>query len=124
MEWNRPLYLRVVELAPKAALHDPRFSPVDKDELPATRLEISVLAAPRPLVDARDLVLGRDGVELKKGSAHAVFLPQVAPEHGWDRNKLLQQLALKAGLPEDGWRDAELSVFRGEVFGEPRKTAG
>ena len=61
---------------------------------------------------------GRDGVLLEKGPRKAVFLPQVATEQGWGRRELLEHLALKAGLPRDGWRDASFSVFRAEVFGE------
>jgi AMMECR1 domain-containing protein len=57
-------------------------------------------------------------VDLRRGTAHSVFLPQVAAEHGWGVEQLLRQLALKAGLAEDGWRDAELRVFQGERFGE------
>ena len=52
------------------------------------------------------------------GPAFAVLLPQVAADRGWDADELLNQLARKAGLQEDAWRDAELSVFRAEVFGE------
>jgi len=50
-----------------------------------------------------------------------VFLPQVAPEQGWDRDTMLTTLCLhKAGLPADAWKhDAELFVFTAQVFGEP-----
>jgi AMMECR1 domain-containing protein len=48
-----------------------------------------------------------------------VFLPQVAPEQGWDVSQTLTHLASKAGLPEDAWKDgAEFLVFQAEVFGE------
>ena len=48
----------------------------------------------------------------------SVFLPQVAPEQKWDSQRFAEQLALKAGLARDGWRDATLATFRAEVFGE------
>ena len=32
--------------------------------------------------------------------------------------ELLRQLSRKAGLGEDAWREAELSVFEAEIFGE------
>ncbi len=112
------LYRTVINLASKAAFNDPRFSPLVADELPRVRIEISALTPMRPLGNADDLVIGRDGVHLSQGAASAVFLPQVALEHGWTVDVLLRQLALKAGLPQDGWREADLEVFTAEVFRE------
>ncbi len=113
------LYRNVIDLASKAAFDDPRFPPLVVDELPGVRIEVSVLTPPRPLGNADDLVIGRDGVHLSKGVATAVYLPQVALEHGWTVDVLLRQLALKAGLAEDAWREADLELFTAEVFGEP-----
>ena len=59
-------------------------------------------------------------MQIKKEAAGAVFLPQVAVEQGWNVEKLLQQLARKAGLREDDWPSARLSVFEAHVFGEPK----
>ena len=115
------LYRTVINLASKAAFNDPRFPPLVADELPRVRIEISALTPMRPLGNADDLVLGRDGVHLSQGAASAVFLPQVALEHGWTVDVLLRQLALKASLPQDGWREADLEVFTAEVFGEPER---
>lgn len=47
-----------------------------------------------------------------------MFLPQVAPEQRWGVFELLEHLALKAGLPRNGWKEARLAVFEAEVFGE------
>jgi AMMECR1 domain-containing protein len=48
-----------------------------------------------------------------------VFLPQVAPEQGWDLETTLQNLSLKAGLPADAWKEgASFQVFQADVFGE------
>ncbi|MFH1912288.1 MAG: AMMECR1 domain-containing protein, partial [Pseudomonadota bacterium] len=46
-------------------------------------------------------------------------LPQVAPEQGWGRDEMLNQLSLKAGLPPGAWREgARFSTFQALVFGE------
>ena len=119
MSARSALYRNVIELASKAALEDPRFDPLPADDVERVRIEISALTRGRPLQDPGELVLGRDGVLLRRGAANAVFLPQVAPEHGWSVETLLAQLARKAGLPEDGWREAELQTFTAEVFSEP-----
>ena len=56
---------------------------------------------------------------LSKRGRMAVFLPQVAPEQGWTLEETLSQLALKAGLRPDDWRDgAQFTVFEAIVFGE------
>jgi AMMECR1 domain-containing protein len=48
-----------------------------------------------------------------------VFLPQVATEQGWNREQMLDQLSMKAGLPADGWRKgASFLTFQAEVFSE------
>ncbi len=91
-------------MALQAAFHDPRFDPVAAAELPRLTIEISVLTPARPVAGPADVVPGRDGVVLRKGGRSAVFLPQVATEQGWDRDTLLTQLARKAGLPGDAWR--------------------
>ncbi len=112
------LYRNVIDLAPKAALEDSRFTPLIGEELPRIRIEVSVLTPPRPLDSIDDIVLGRDGVQIDKAARRAVFLPQVASEQGWNTDQLLRQLSLKAGLKQDDWREATLSVFQADVFRE------
>jgi AmmeMemoRadiSam system protein A len=118
MSSDKPLYETVIATAPKAALEDPRFPPLEAQELPAVRISLSVLSPLQPLADIDRLVIGRDGLQLERGAHRAVFLPQVAPEQGWNRRQLLERLAMKAGLPKDGWREAGLSVFQARLFGE------
>ena len=113
----RPLAEAVAARAVDAALHDPRFMPVSEGELGRLRVEVSALTPPKPVVSWRDIVLGRDGMTLEKGGAFAVFLPQVAPEQGWDLPTTLSHLSVKAGLPSDGWREgAKFETFRAAEF--------
>lgn len=115
----RPLAEAVAARAVDAALRDPRFSPVSERELGNLRVEVSALTPPRPVASWRDIVLGRDGMTLEKGNAFAVFLPQVAPEQGWNLETTLSYLAQKAGLPSDAWREgARFETFQAEVFHE------
>jgi AmmeMemoRadiSam system protein A len=118
MSSSRPLYETVIETAPKAALADPRFPPLPADELDAVTLSLSVLSPMTTLQSLDDLEIGRHGLQLDKGAYRAVFLPQVPVEQGWDTNRYLEQLALKAGLPKSGWRDAELATFEALTFSE------
>lgn len=124
MAQDTPLGQVVGAMALQAAFDDPRFSPLQADELPRVHIEISALTPFRSVAGPEAVVVGRDGVLLHKDGRSAVFLPQVATEQGWDRDQLLSQLSRKAGLPADAWRrGAELSVFQAEVFGES-ETAG
>ena len=115
----RPLVAAVVARAVDSALHDPRFSPVTERELAQLRVEVSALTPPKPVASWRDIVLGRDGMTLEKNGRFAVFLPQVAPEQGWDLPTTLSYLAQKAGLASEAWRDgAKFETFQAEVFHE------
>ena len=109
----------VIQNAINAALHDPRFPRVEAAELPELEIEISVLTPPRPVESPAEIEVGRHGVLLEKAGQRSVFLPQVAPEQGWDRDTMLSHLARKAGLPTDAWRTgASLKVFEARVFSE------
>jgi len=119
---RRPVYQAVVEHAVDAAIDDSRFRPVTKEELGEISIEISALLPPHEVGSYRDIVLGRDGVVLHKGDASAVFLPQVATEQGWGLEETLSQLAEKAGLEPDAWRNgARFEVFQAIVFGEDHR---
>jgi AMMECR1 domain-containing protein len=66
------------------------------------------------------VVPGFHGLSIVLRGRKAVFLPQVAVDGGWDRETLLEQTCLKAGLPANAWQEpiAEICVFTAEVFGE------
>ena len=116
----KPLYLTVRDVAIQAALHDPRFSPVTKAELPLLEYEVSVLSPFHHVRNIDEIKIGRDGLLIKKGPYIGLLLPQVPVEWGWDRQTFLQQVCHKAGLPKDAWQDddADLFSFSAFVFGE------
>ena len=117
----KPLWEAIRDTAISAAVHDPRFSPVQLNELKNITIEISVLTVPRKVKSADDIVLGRDGVIVRRGWNEGVFLPQVATETGWDKETFLNYLCYeKAGLPPDAWKDkdTELLTFQAIVFSE------
>ena len=119
---DRPVLDTVREMAVSAGLHDPRFMPVRTNELSALRFEVSVLTEPTPVKGPGDIVIGRDGVILSKRGRRAVFLPQVAPEQGWDVPTMLTHLSLKAGLAADDWKSgAVFETFRAQVFNGEKK---
>jgi len=118
---QRPLYKSVIRNAINACVNDRRFPPVTEAECNDITIEISALTVPEPVASADEIRIGTDGVVLSKDGHSAIYLPQVAPEYGWNVNQMLTQLSLKAQLPADAWKEgASFLVFQADVFGEPR----
>jgi AmmeMemoRadiSam system protein A len=117
---REPLYRNVINNALNAAFSDPRFPPVSLTDMDYVDIEISVLTKPRRIASLDEFTIGQNGIILDKGIHRAVFLPQVAPEQGWNLETMLTHLSLKAGLPPDGWKanDVRFEVFEAIVFGE------
>ncbi len=117
---ERPLGEAVRVMAIQSAFFDPRFPPLAEHELPLITIEISVLTPPAPVNGWQEIVIGRDGIILSFRRRQALFLPQVAPEQGWDLETTLSYLSQKAGLLRDAWRDpgCRFQTFQAEVFGE------
>ena len=119
MSPDQPLAAAVQAMALAAAFEDPRFAPVEEAELKDIEIEVSVLTPLAPVAGPEAIVVGRDGVQIRKDGRTAVFLPQVAPEQGWDRTALLEHLCRKAGLPADAWRSgARFWTFQSLHFRE------
>jgi len=119
MAEDRPLPQNVGAMALAAATEDPRFPPLKPAELGDIEIEISVLTPLVRVAGPEAVVVGRDGVRIRKDGRTAVFLPQVATEQGWDRDALLENLCLKAGFAKDAWKSgAEFWTFRSSHFRE------
>lgn len=118
---SQPLYLTVRDMAVEAAVGDPRFPPVKKEELKDIAIEISALSELERIADPLSIELGVHGVLVRRGFNSGVFLPQVATETGWAKEEFLSNLCShKAGLSADAWKDkaTEIYVFTAEVFSE------
>lgn len=114
-----PLYLSVHENAVNAALRDPRFPPVQPDELSRISVDVSVLSPIRDIPSLDDFKIGQMGIILEKGRYRAVYLPEVATEQGWTIEETLSSLSMKAGLPPNAWREgAKFKVFESVVLSE------
>lgn len=114
----KPLAEAVQEAAVGSALQDSRFPPVRPEELSHIEIEISVLTPPKP-IEPRQVQVGVHGLIVSKGNRSGLLLPQVAMEYHWDAETFLAQACLKAGLPEDAWKEkATLYGFEAQVFSE------
>jgi AmmeMemoRadiSam system protein A len=117
---DRPLFRAVQECVIAAATDDTRFQPVDPEEVLDLDIELSVLASFRAIASVEEIEIGRHGLLLSRSRWRGLLLPQVAAEHGWDRDMFLAQTCRKAGLPMDAWRrsDTKIEVFEAQVFSE------
>jgi len=111
--------------AVSAAFADPRFPPVEEEELPQISLEISLLSEPQLLEVPKQEVpasveVGKHGIIIERGFNRGLLLPQVAVEEGCDSEGFLALGCLKAGLSPDSWlaKNVNVYVFTAKVFKE------
>lgn len=120
----QPLGMAIVENAILAA-QDPRFPPVEREELNDLKIEISILngAEPLPYIDPQNLInkisASKPGLIIRQGRRSATFLPQVW-EDVPDPKDFLTHLCAKAGLPDDAWEKIplEISTYTATVLHE------
>jgi AmmeMemoRadiSam system protein A len=111
LEARRALGDDVKANAVAAAFRDPRFKPLEKHELDALCVEVSVLSAIESVAFRdEDHALAQlrpeiDGVIFDYGHHHGTFLPQVWEDFS-DPRVFLGHLKYKAGLPPDFWDPA------------------
>ena len=122
------------DAAVAAATGDPRFPPVDVQEVGRVTFEVTVLSEPEVIRVERfqeypeRIRVGRDGLLISGagGGSSGLLLPQVPVEQGWDETEFLERLCQKAGMERDCWKgkDVEISSFEGAVFGETSPGGG
>jgi uncharacterized protein (TIGR00296 family) len=122
---EKKLHQSVIEAAIAAAIHDPRFSPVDKHELDNIIFELSVLTPfeeirCKPANYKKEIMIGRDGLILHWRYGSGLLLPQVPIELNWNVDDYLANICYKAGASPDAWLDpaSKLFKFQAIVFKE------
>ncbi len=121
-----PLVNAVIDVAISAAVNDPRFSPINTNELKDIEVEVSVLTKPE-LVEVKSpeeymdkIKVGEDGLIIERGSYKGLLLPQVAVEWGWNVEEFLYNTCVKAGLTADCWLYPDIKVYKfgSQIFNE------
>ncbi|MCF7802730.1 MAG: AmmeMemoRadiSam system protein A [Candidatus Marinimicrobia bacterium] len=120
IEADMPLANIVAEMAVHAATQDPRFNPIEKNELPDVRFEISVLSPMELTIDFTTIKVGEHGLFIQVGEARGLLLPQVATRYEWTTEEFLRETCRKAQLPEDAYTrsDAKVSKFSAQIIKE------
>ena len=103
-----------------AAYSDPRFPPLEKEELDKIVVEISVLTKSNK-IEAKDAVKklssitpNKDGLIINYKNRSALLLPQVWEELS-SKEEFLNALCLKCMLPYNAWMDPNANIFKFNV---------
>ncbi len=125
IERDASLAETVAQSAISAALQDPRFAPLSRDEAANFEIEISVLSPLQP-ASPQQIEIGRHGLLIRRGDRRGLLLPQVAVQRRWPPQRFLQETCRKAGLAPNSWQEpgTDLFVFTTEVFSEADFPAG
>lgn len=116
----QPLSVGLADYAVTSAVHDTRFPPISRRELPTLQVAVTLLTDFEDCVagDPFDWELGKHGLRISFTSHGrrygATYLPDVASEQGWTQEETLVSLMRKAGWMgrRDRWRDVPLKVVR------------
>ncbi|CAG0893089.1 unnamed protein product [Darwinula stevensoni] len=108
------LHSGLKEYAVTSAFKDSRFPPVSRDEFSKLHVSVSILRHFEEGLDFLDWEVGIHGIRIEfhneKGNKRtATYLPEVAPEQGWDRIQTIDSLLRKGG-------------FKGSVTNEVRRS--
>jgi len=114
----KPLADTINDMAIAAAFNDPRFPPLNEDELSDLDIEISVLTPMKQISDINEIKVGNHGLMIISGPCSGLLLPQVAAQYNWDSETFLSETCHKAGLPKNAWKDknTEIYIFSADVF--------
>lgn len=120
VEGIKPLYQGICDMAIAASTEDPRFPRVQKNELKDIAIEITVMTPLKRITNVDEIIIGKHGLVIKRGSRQGLLLPQIATEQGWTRETFLKHTCWKAGLSQDAWqeKDIEIYVFSGTIISE------
>lgn len=116
----------IVHCAVLAAVKDPRFPPMGKEELDPADIEVSVLSEFQQIRSVDEIEVGKHGLFITSGMNRGLLLPQVATEQNWNLDAFLRFTCRKAGLPHDAWKTpgVKVEIFTAEVFGEKERDEG
>jgi uncharacterized protein len=121
-----PLNRAILESARAAAFKDPRFLPLEKDELDEITIEVSVLTQPE-LIEVEDpkqyfdkIEIGKHGLIIRSMYNSGLLLPQVFTDYDCSPKQALEMTCEKAGLHKDAWEEPEAQIFRfqAQIFEE------
>lgn len=111
-----PLYDVIKEVTVSSATEDPRFYPVEKDELKDINIEISFMTPPKLIQNWEEIKLGTDGVKIVLNGKTGTLLPQVAKDGKYNLETFLQLICQeKAGLDKFCYKNPKAKIYTYQV---------
>ena len=112
---SMPLLEALQEAAIATATRDARLPRISSSELEFLDLDVSLLFGSQVIAgDAKDrakeIEIGKHGLQVARGQYRGLLLPQVAVENGLDQESFLDQVCIKAGLAPTAWKEPETQV--------------
>jgi len=100
-----PLNEGLMQYAILSAFDDSRFTPVREEEVPRLTCSVSLLYGFEKVADCYDWEVGKHGIRIdfrdsKSHQRSATFLPNVAPQFGYDQKQTIERLVEKSGCDE------------------------
>lgn len=119
---REPLFDTICSAAIHAAVNDPRFTSLKKNELEKIHIEISILSEFTPIKSYDEIIIGKHGLYLEEGGG-GLLLPQVATEHNFNKEQFLSAVCNKTGYYSEYWKERmlKIKVFTAEIFSEEEK---
>ena len=112
-----PLGKALANAAQRTALEDHRLPTISPTELAHLDLDVTLLYAFEPIqaqgeARAKEVEIGKHGLQIRRGEKGGLLLPSVATEYGYSAEDFLRQVCRKAGLPNTAWLDNETHILR------------
>ncbi len=102
----------IIEAARSAAFSDPRFNPVQEDELKDIKIEVSLLTEPKLVKNFKEIKIGEDGLIVEKNGNKGLLLPIVFIEYNVNVEEALEMTCEKAGLDKNAWKEKDVKVYK------------
>lgn len=113
-----PLAKAVEKAAWNAAYRDPRFDPLDKNELEGISIEVTVIGELREVKydEVRSATPGKYGIYIENGIYSGTLLPQVALENNMTMEEFIMETCMKAGLGKNCYKSSLIYAYRAKIF--------
>ena len=87
-----PLYYVISHLVRSAALYDPRFAPIQKEELALITIDITLIPKLKNLTNPMDFIPSREGLFLTSSDGKALLLPDLGTSYNNSKSDFLRRI--------------------------------
>ena len=113
-----PLVKAVQKAAWNAAYRDPRFDPMNKEDINRVSIEVTVIGELKEVKyeEIRSAVPGKYGIYIENGIYSGTLLPQVAIENNLTMDEFIIETCIKAGMGKDCYKNSSIYAYSAKIF--------